>query len=87
MSLDQCLDDRDQDTPHDDQRNGDRQAFVAIDSHLESPLGADGRSSPPDGGVVQETDGMTKLVGFGGLSAARGGQMGEPYVREPLVTE
>jgi len=36
-SLHQRFEEHDQDTPHDDERDGDSQTFVAIDSHLVSP--------------------------------------------------
>src|SRR5206468_5303859 len=61
-SLHQRLEHRDQDAAHDQERDGDRQAFVTVHSHLVSPYEMDGRDAPPGGGSGQETGGMTKLV-------------------------
>src|SRR5216110_76484 len=73
-SLHQRLEHRDQDAAHDQERDGDRQAFVTVHSHLVSPYEMDGRDAPPGGGSGQETDGMTKLVVVG--RRGRHGQRG-----------
>src|SRR5439155_10859144 len=61
-SFHQRLEDRDQHAAHDQERDGDGQAFITVHSHLVSPRGMDERDAPPAGGADQETDGMTGLV-------------------------
>src|SRR6059036_3371477 len=66
-SLHQGFEDRDQEAAHDQERDGDSQAFVTVHSHLVSPCEMDERDMPPaGGGRRQKTDERTGLVVVGG---------------------